>query len=44
MFGDPNLPETNSEFTPEKQWLEDDFPFGRRLANFQGRSVSLWGR
>ena len=22
------LPETNSEFTPENAWLEDEFPFG----------------
>ena len=23
------LPETNSEFTPENQWMEDEFPFGK---------------
>ena len=34
------LPETNSEFTPENGWLEDD-PFGFGMAQFQGRTVSF---
>ena len=35
------LPETNSEFTPENGWLEDDcFLLGQK-ACFQGRAVSF---
>ena len=30
----PTLPETNSQFGPENQWLEDEFPFG--MAYFRG--------
>ena len=35
------LPETNSKFTPENQWLEDEFPFG--MAHLQVLSLLVSG-
>ena len=38
--GNATPPKFNSEFTPEKRWLEDEyFPIGKVI--FQGRTVKL---
>ena len=37
------FPETNSEFTPENGWLEDEFPFGLRLRPFSGVELLVSG-